>query len=458
MTENREVPLGWQNVSIGNVNDYRSTSIRPSDFPGELFELYSVPSFAMGSPEIVSGSSIGSSKQVVEPGDVLLCKINPRINRVWLVGSKGSYRQIASSEWIVVRQPMINSRYMLNYFSDGNFRTLICSEVTGVGGSLTRAQPKKVATYPLCVPSVNEQTQIANTLDELLAQVDSIKTRLDAIPAILKRVRQSVLAAAVSGRLTDDWRGSDEYENGYPVDWRQQGFSSLGELSRGKSKHRPRNDPRLFGDKYPFVQTGEIAQADDDITVASKYYSDFGLAQSRLFPMGTLCITIAANIADTALLGMEACFPDSVVGFIADEKKCDVRFIKYIVDFNKENLEAFAPATAQKNINLQVLNSLRFPLPELNEQNEIVQRAERFFEFASQTEQRLNIAQTRVSQLTQSILAKAFRGELTADWREQHPELISGENSAESLLTRIQAARAKLEPKKRVRRKKVASA
>ena len=462
MTENREVPLGWQNVSIGNVNDYRSTSIRPSDFPGELFELYSVPSFAMGSPEIVSGSSIGSSKQVVEPGDVLLCKINPRINRVWLVGSKGSYRQIASSEWIVVRQPMINSRYMLNYFSDGNFRTLICSEVTGVGGSLTRAQPKKVATYPLCVPSVNEQTQIANTLDELLAQVDSIKTRLDAIPTILKRFRQSVLAAAVSGGLTEDWRGK------VAKSWKSYAIGDIAIVLNGKafpSKEYADNGIRLLRPGNLHV-TGKVVWTDKNSTFLPEVWAE--RRPELLLTAGALLMNLTAQSLKDEFLGRVCVLGQSSEPVLLNqriasfESRLDYDITPYLYVYFKsplfrEFVDTLDSGTLIKHMSTNDVLNHRITLPDSAEQTEIVRRVKHLFTFADQIEQRLTEAQTRINQLTQSILAKAFHGALTADWREQHPELISGEHSAEALLAQIQAARAKLEPKKRARRKKVAS-
>jgi type I restriction enzyme S subunit len=261
----------------------------------------------------------------------------------------------------------------------------------------------------------------------------------------------------VSGRLTEGWRGDDTYgSDGYPLEWDKKGFSEFGKLARGKSKHRPRNDPKLFGDEYPFIQTGEVANSDGEITCANKFYSEFGLSQSRLFPVETLCITIAANIADTAILKIDACFPDSVVGFTPKEDECAVKFVKYLVDVNKENLDRFAPATAQKNINLKVLNELRLPFPSLTEQIEIVRQVDQLFTFADQIEQRVKDAQSRVNHFTQSILAKAFRGELTAEWREQNPDLICGENSAQALLARIKAEQAKLKPKKKARKKSAA--
>ncbi|MEE4464492.1 restriction endonuclease subunit S [Azotobacter chroococcum] len=296
------------------------------------------------------------------------------------------------------------------------------------------------------VPPYAEQTRIAAKLDELLAQVDTLKARIDGIPALLKRFRQSVLAAAISGRLTEEWRilRVDSAGEEKTTGWMPKSLPELGELARGKSKHRPRNDERLFGGKYPFIQTGEVANSAGRIKTAKVFYSDFGLAQSRLFPKGTLCITIAANIADTAILDMEACFPDSVVGFVADEEKCCAQFVKYLIDVNKQNLEAFAPATAQKNINLKVLSELVFPMPPLAEQTEIVRHVEQLFAFADQLEAKVNEAKTRIDRLTQSILAKAFRGELVAQDPDDEPASV--------LLERIQAQRAAAPKAKRKRR------
>jgi len=243
------------------------------------------------------------------------------------------------------------------------------------GTGIPHVDPAYLWNIKIPIAPLNEQKRIAKKLDELLATVESIKTRLDNAPSIIKRFRQSILAAATSGKLTEEWRE----ENGIDNKWELSSFSKLGSLSRGKSKHRPRNDPQLFGGDYPFIQTGAVAQSGGLITEHSKTLSEFGLKQSRLFPENTLCITIAANIADTAFLTYPTCFPDSVVGFIADEEVCQREFIKYFIDVNKDNLETFAPATAQKNINLTILNALEIPIPTLIEQKEIVSQVESLF-------------------------------------------------------------------------------
>jgi type I restriction enzyme S subunit len=143
----------------------------------------------------------------------------------------------------------------------------------------------------------------------------------------------------------------------------------LGEFGRGVSKHRPRNDPELLGGIYPLIQTGEVAAADLYITSYENTYSELGFRQSKMWDKGTLCITIAANIAKTAILGFDACFPDSVVGFNANEKTCNI-FIHYWFSFFQGILESQAPESAQKNINLKILSELKVIVPPIGDQQE----------------------------------------------------------------------------------------
>lgn len=161
-----------------------------------------------------------------------------------------------------------------------------------------------------------------------------------------------------------------------PRGWAWARFPEVGLFGRGKSKHRPRNDPKLFTPGiYPLVQTGEVARANNVISEYHSKYSDIGLAQSKLWPKGTLCITIAANIADAAILGFDACFPDSVVGFIpASEIRDEVEYFLLFMKTARERLLAFAPSTAQKNINLEILQSVLIPVPPKGEIKRILSR------------------------------------------------------------------------------------
>jgi type I restriction enzyme S subunit len=147
-----------------------------------------------------------------------------------------------------------------------------------------------------------------------------------------------------------------------PKGWPIEKFGAVGTLDRGKSRHRPRDAQELYGGPYPFIQTGDVANSNGRIQSYSATYSELGLAQSRLWPKGTLCITIAANIANTATLEFDACFPDSVVGFLP-RHGVRTQYVQAWLSFLRPMLEATAPQAAQKNINLEILRNLPIPVP-----------------------------------------------------------------------------------------------
>ncbi len=152
----------------------------------------------------------------------------------------------------------------------------------------------------------------------------------------------------------------------------EMALDQLGSVSRGRSRHRPRDAEFLYGGPYPFVQTGDVKKAGLYLRDFEQTYSEAGLAQSKLWPVGTLCVTIAANIAETSILDIEACFPDSVIGFIADPEKADARFVKYLFDAAlKMRFQSFTQGAAQDNLSQAKLLSIKFPVPELVLQTEI---------------------------------------------------------------------------------------
>lgn len=155
------------------------------------------------------------------------------------------------------------------------------------------------------------------------------------------------------------------------MSWPLKSLDELGFVGRGKSKHRPRDAAHLYNGPYPFIQTGDVKHAHFYITEHKQTYSEAGLAQSKLWEKDTLCVTIAANIADTAILSYDACFPDSVIGIIPDKDKADVRFIKYLLDTLRESYKKISQGAAQDNLSQQKLLSLKFPTPPLQVQTQI---------------------------------------------------------------------------------------
>jgi type I restriction enzyme S subunit len=156
------------------------------------------------------------------------------------------------------------------------------------------------------------------------------------------------------------------------MSWQPKRLDQLGSVSRGRSRHRPRDAAHLYGGPHPFIQTGDVKHAGLYITDFTQTYSDAGLEQSKLWPAGTLCITIAANIADTAILGVDACFPHSVIGFIADTHQADTRFVKYLFDATiKRRAQQFSQGATQDNLSQEKLLSLEFDVPGSVEQTRI---------------------------------------------------------------------------------------
>ena len=156
------------------------------------------------------------------------------------------------------------------------------------------------------------------------------------------------------------------------MSWQEKRLNELGFVSRGRSRHRPRDAAHLYGGPYPFIQTSKVKHANLYLTDYNQTYSEEGLAQSKLWKAGTLCITIAANIADTAILGIDACFPDSIIGFIPDKNKADARFVKYLFDaLLQRRYKTFTQGAAQDNLSQSKLLSLKFPVPNVREQYRI---------------------------------------------------------------------------------------
>ena len=283
------------------------------------------------------------------------------------------------------------------------------------------------------LPPLPEQKRIVDKLEQILPLIDEYKINEEKLSKLNEtlpaKIKQSILQHAVQGKLVEQdpndepasellkrikvekeqlikegkikkdktesyiYKGEDNnyYEQigsktiditdeipfDIPDTWQWVRLTDIGEVSRGKSKHRPRNDKKLFGGQYPFIQTGDVARANTYIITHSQTYNEIGLAQSRLFPKNTICITIAANIGDVAILSYDACFPDSVVGIIPFDSVVKGEYILCLLKVVKTQLEKFAPATAQKNINLGILDKLFFPLPPIKEQERIVNKVKK---------------------------------------------------------------------------------
>jgi type I restriction enzyme S subunit len=218
------------------------------------------------------------------------------------------------------------------------------------------------------------------------------------------------LRTSANGRSADSPKPQSEPFQ-LPVGWEWVHFPDIGKFGRGKSKHRPRNDPVLYvGGVHPFIQTGDVARSGGLIRTFMTMYNDTGLAQSQMWPAGTLCITIAANIADSGILTFDACFPDSVVGLIVSSEFPNCRYFEYFLRTAKADLFSFAPSTAQKNINLSILGDLMIPLPPIEELKRIVAKVDELMAVCDELRTALESAQHERGRLLEALLHDALSG------------------------------------------------
>lgn len=233
--------------------------------------------------------------------------------------------------------------------------SLMFYNTNGLVNGATRQKLTQSAMRQMLVPlrKKDEQAEIVKKISLVFQLIEKRKLQLSKLDQLVK------------ARFVEMF--GDPVKN--PYNWETRTLGSLGELNRGVSKHRPRNAPELLNGKYPLIQTGDVSSADLYLTKYFSTYSELGLQQSRMWPSGTLCITIAANIAKTAILKFDACFPDSVVGFLSGMNTNQL-FIHFWFSFFQKILEEQAPESAQKNINLKILNELSVIVPPLALQEE----------------------------------------------------------------------------------------
>lgn len=413
------------------------------------------------------------------PGDILITKLGDPLGKACLAPAnieKGVL--VADVVRARITHSWVDRRFLCYQINADNIAEQFKEQTKGT--TRPRVNLTKIRTLKARLCPLPEQIRIVEKLEELLTDLDAGVAELMAAQEKLVQHRQSLLKAAVDGSLTVQWRAEcvqrgeavetgaqllarilaerrtrwevdqlaeferqdkippqgwqDKYPEPVQADttglpalpdgWVWATLSQVGWLDRGRSKHRPRNAPYLYGGAYPFVQTGDIRDADTFVCNASSSYSEAGLAQSKLWPINTLCITIAANIGKTAILGIEACFPDSVVGFLPASDNVSVRFVEYFMRTVQQRLEAEAPSTAQKNINLEILGLVCLPLPPLDEQLQIVSIVSAGLRDATKQNISIELNLKQTASQRNNIFKSAFSGQLVPQNSNDEPASV----------------------------------
>ena len=397
------MPTSWTWCTVNEINMYNSKNVDPTKQKENTFELYSVPVFSTNNPEIQKGEKIGSAKQGVENGDVLLCKINPKINRVWFVKNRTENTMIASSDWIVVRNKFMLTDYLVFCFMSPYFRDLIENNVSGVGGSLTRAQPSMVATYAIPIPPFHEQERIVAEINHWFELIDVIEQSKDDLQGTIRKAKSKILDLAIHGKLvpqdpTDEPATEllkrinskaeitcDNAQYGkLPNGWCMTNIESLFEAVSAKRvlKSEWKNKGIPFYRAREIVQLSKEGFANKDLFVSEEHYAE--LKEKYGVPIcDDIMISAVGSIGYTYIVKKKDVFyyKDASVICLKNINHWNPTFftIWLASPFLQEQMYKNSKGTTVATITLEKLKGYAIPLPPLQEQHRIAVKIEELF-------------------------------------------------------------------------------
>lgn len=380
----------------------------------------------------------------LKSGDLLISRMPEPIGRTCILPVL-TQESVTVVDACIIRTGLnsaFNNVLLKHWMNSQKVRSFMLENASGT--TRKRISRKKIEQLLLPLPPLAEQKQIADTLERLLAQIANSKAELEAALVCLKQFRQSVLTAAVSGELTEDWR---KFHRIAISSWKN---STLGELSAVATGKTPSRKTVEYWDNGNVPWVTSSCTGDAFTVKAEQYVTAFAVkdCKLKLFKPGTLLMAMygeGKTRGQVTELKISATSNQACAAIIVDETKANKNYIKIKLLENYEATRNAAAGGAQPNLNLNKVREINIPLPTLKEQSEITSRVKSLFSAADKAEAETQAALDKVNNLTQSILAKAFSGELTADWRAQtlrdNPELLTGENSAANLLVKIKAER-----------------
>ncbi|MBE0098170.1 restriction endonuclease subunit S [Citrobacter freundii] len=425
-----KLPEGWVDTQLGSIIELKyGKSLAAQIRDGFGFPVY-------GSNGVVGKHSI------------------PLINKSGLiVGRKGSYGVVNKS--IGPFFPIDTTYYIDDFYNqplEFLFYYLSFLPLTKLNRSTAIPGLNRDDAYDLniALPPLAEQKIIAEKLDTLLAQVDSTKARLEQIPQILKRFRQAILTAAISGRLTDKWRKLTDLQ----TIWKSHTLGELVTIDRGSSPRPIKDYITTDENGVNWIKIGDTKEGEKYIRSTKERITREGSKKSRKVTPGDFILSNSMSLGRAYIVEIEGYVHDGWF-ILRLPENIDKDYFYYLLSSSQlqTQFSSLAVGGVVQNIRSELVKQAIVNIPPLPEQHEIVRRVEQLFAYVDTIEKQVNNALSRVNSLTQSILAKAFRGELTAQWRAENPDLISGENSAAALLEKIKAERAASGGKKASRKK-----
>ncbi|OEU70832.1 MAG: hypothetical protein BA863_11995 [Desulfovibrio sp. S3730MH75] len=393
------MPEGWKNTKLGDLSEVRSggtpLKVKSEYWDGEI------PWYSSGELNSQNTSApfrtitdIGlefSSAKIFPTGSLLIGMYDTAALKMSILDRDGAFNQAIAG---VKPSNKIEIRFI--HYAILSQKITILKQRRGVRQKNLNLTKVKNISIPL--PPLSEQKRIVAILDKAFVAIDK---------AIANTEKNLVNAR----ELFESYLNDVFAEKG--DGWEEKTLPAISkDFGRGKSKHRPRNAPKLYGGPYPFIQTGDVRNSNHIIEEHSQTYSELGLAQSKLWPKGTICITIAANIAETGILNFEACFPDSIIGIVVDETQSVNGYVEYLLQSEKARIKKEGKGSAQDNINMGTFKEKMFPFPVLEVQKQLVAK---FDTLAEESQHLQSIYQQKLKNLKdlkQSILQKAFAGEL----------------------------------------------
>ena len=299
---------------------------------------------------------------------VLFGKLRPYLAKVFLPNSSG----ICSTEFLVL-EPIksINRKYLFYVLLTKEFIATV--NASTFGSKMPRANWDFIGSQSVPVPPISEQNKIVNYLDRETTQIDNLIAAKEQMLTLLEEKREALISHAVTRGLDPDVafkRSGLDWLGDIPQHWQVLKIKYITKIVRGQFSHRPRNDPKLYGGRYPFIQTGDVANANKFILGYTQTLNEDGYGVSKEFPSGTLVMTIAANIGDMAILNFNACFPDSVVGFVPSNKT-EILFLYYLFRSMRNQFLSTAVLNTQLNLNVERISNLVTVIPPVSEQTQI---------------------------------------------------------------------------------------